>query len=566
MKILHATLLFFLLSLPIALLAQDCGENRYVDVIADDVFIYEQEIYANVDPYGLGSSQDLPMDIYVPLNDTLSKRPTIVFVHGGAFLVGWEGQPPIPDLGEYFAKRGYVFVAIKYRLGFNLLSGESAERATYRAVQDLQAALRYLSDYAIQYQIDTSKFILGGTSAGAITALSSAYVEEDERPASTYGIFLEPSDLGCLSCSGNNYNNNQRVDAFAVLNFWGGVNDTSLVDAPHNVPVFSMHGTNDGIVNPSLGSPFGADAIFPQLYGSYPLTERLNNIGVYNEFYPLYGAGHEPELTSPEYLDTMKMFSTSFLHGLLVPQTEAIQGDALVCQGETVTYQVPMTAGSTYCWEVIGGTVLQENNNSITIAWDQQGMHSLSVLEQNSVDAIGAPVSFNVTVTDPVPTASFSTTLNGNDIEVTDASTDFDLLTIDFGDGTQMTTTSTGEVFMHTYTAPGDYTITITAINDCTTNTYTETITIEATTPILESGNESTVFLYPTLAHSTVNIIYPDLTKAWELKVFNALGQLVYSSSTPNTTTLEITGWKSGIYYTILRGSDEAVVLDFLKL
>ena len=547
-------------------MGQDCTANRYVDPITDDVYLYSQEVYANADPYGILSSQELPMDIYVPLNDTLTKRPTIVFVHGGAFLIGWEAQPPIPELGEYFAKRGYVFAAIKYRLGFNVISGQSAERAVYRAVQDLQSALRYLVDYSVQYQIDTSKFILGGTSAGAITSLSAAYFEEDERPASTYGVFLEPSDLGCISCSGNNYYNNQPVGAFAVLNFWGGVNDTIYVDPPKNVPVMSMHGTNDGIVNPGYGSPFGVDAIFPDLYGSFPLTQRLDNLGIYNEFYPLYGAGHEPELNDSAYLDTMKMASISFLDKLLRPQTSAIQGEALVCQGETTSYQVNLTLGSDYCWNVIGGTLIQENNNTITVEWNQQGTHTVEVVEQNEIDAVGMPVTLSITVTDPVPTAAFNYQVNGYDIEVTDTSTDVDMLTIDYGDGNQETVSSSGQVFNHTYATAGDYEVTISVSNDCTTTTYVETITIETTTSIAAFEEEIATFLYPTLATEEVTLVNFDFTSSRKISVFNSIGQEVYQSSNLNNTEIEVNNWNSGVYFVIIQGGGKPIVLNFVKM
>ncbi len=566
----HSCLVFLLGLIPLFLAAQDCGENRYLDPITNQVFIYSQQVYANADPYGPFTNDELPMDIYVPLNDTLSKRPVIIFMHGGAFLVGWEGQEPIPAMAEHFAKRGFVFASIEYRLGFNPLDINSSERAVYRAGQDLGAAMRFLAENADLYNIDTTRMIIGGTSAGAITSVQLAYFEENERPASSFGTFLEPSDLGCSTCSGNTDYNSQYIAPFAVLNFWGGVNDTLFINPPRNVPVFSMHGTEDETVHTVYGAPYGADGLFISLYGSVPITERLNSLGIYNELYLLNGAGHEPELDNlvlvPEYLDTMLLFSTPFLHKVLQPKTSAISGNEEVCQGETAYYEVSFTSGSSYCWNVTGGTIVEDNGNSIKIAWTQQGTHLLEVIEKNDVDAVGNAVSLNITVTDPVPTVDFTQELIGFTVTVTDLSTNFDSLTIDFGDGTTETTTQTSSVFNHTYSEAGIFVITISVSNDCTTKAYSEVITIEDVTAIQEMQDLASIYLVPSLAEDVVSIHLLKDNKVWNIQVFNTLGKLMKAISTKeNQLDLTINGWNSGVYYVLVRNEDQVRILPFVR-
>ena len=89
----------------------------------------------------------------------------------------------------------FVFVSIDYRIGFNPLESASAERAVYRGILDLRASLRFLMDNADTYGIDTSNIFLTGTSAGSISALGQTFMVEADRPASTFGTFLEPADL-----------------------------------------------------------------------------------------------------------------------------------------------------------------------------------------------------------------------------------------------------------------------------------------------------------------------------------------------------------------------------------
>lgn len=137
-------LLFILLVNRIA--AQTCHSLRYQDTIFHSFTVTSGIQFATATPYGvLAQPQSLYLDIYEPSNDTLSKRPVIVFQFGGGFLIGTRNQPPIPKFCEYFAKCGYVVVAIDYRIGFNTVSTGSAERAVVRSVQDQRAAIRHLA-------------------------------------------------------------------------------------------------------------------------------------------------------------------------------------------------------------------------------------------------------------------------------------------------------------------------------------------------------------------------------------------------------------------------------------
>ena len=65
---------------------------------------------------------NLDMDIYIPKDDTLEKRPLMMFIHGGAFFIGDKATAPYQKWCTHFASLGYVCVSINYRMGFRVNS------------------------------------------------------------------------------------------------------------------------------------------------------------------------------------------------------------------------------------------------------------------------------------------------------------------------------------------------------------------------------------------------------------------------------------------------------------
>lgn len=393
--------------------AQDCNSQRYLSEVFPDVTVTSSIQFGAADPYGIIGSQNLLLDFYAPSGDVLEKRPLIIYAFGGGFLIGTRFQPPIPQFCAHFARLGYVVAAIDYRIGFNTASTGSAERAVYRGVQDLRAAMRYLAQFSADLGIDTTNIFLTGSSAGCFSALHSTFMTDAQRPQGTYGILLEPNDMGCSNCSGNNYLNNREIRPKGIINNWGAILDTALISptAFDNVPVISFHGTEDLIVPYNSGSPFSYP-LFPVVQGSVPIHQRLNNLGITNQFVSLTGEGHEPWLLNAALLDTVYRHSAPFLYDIMRPQTSAITGDALVAVGTIHTYSVNGQLGSEFCWEVTNGTIVSQNLNTIDILWSNVGTGTLSVTEVSCIDVIGleqvmeveivAPTSIAETATQPI--------------------------------------------------------------------------------------------------------------------------------------------------------------------
>lgn len=360
-------------------------------------------------------NKNLTFDLYRPLGDTLQKRPAIVMVYGGAFLIGTTLQPQLVDYCRYFAQRGYVVAAIDYRLGFNIANGETAIRAVYRAAQDVKSAIRHLKYHANTYGIDTNYVFAGGNSAGGIAAIHAAYVNEAERNASdimnpTYGggPFNNWSNLGCTECSGNAYGQAPASISGVpdlVISLWGAIADTSFMQAATDAPLISFHGTNDLIVNVDTGSPFDYPA-FPDLYGAIPMAARANHVGISHQMHLFQGAGHEVWFNAAD-ATIIQQESAVFFYEFLRPDAPNMLGNTTVCSNSIETYSVPFHDGATYCWQVTGGSIIGgDTGNSIVVQWlptANEGSIAVREISRNVVESQPAIYPINI-VSLAVPT------------------------------------------------------------------------------------------------------------------------------------------------------------------
>jgi len=271
--------------------------TRYIDEVFDLVQKTEDVVYGNApdlpflflfewNTYDI----DLSMDIYEPVGDTLTHRPVIVFAHTGSFFSGHNELDDVVDLAISAAKRGYVAVCINYRLGLNVLSTYSAERALYRAVQDGGAAIRYLREYSDEMRINPENIFMWGTSAGAFLGLHLSYLDYDDRPESTYGGGGDP-DLGCPVCEGNDYVHDPRPNA--LISCWGAIGDLNWIDDTDNIPAIMFHGTADPVVPIDEGLPFTLNIFFPVVYGSNLMHDKLNEVNINSELYAEQNELHE---------------------------------------------------------------------------------------------------------------------------------------------------------------------------------------------------------------------------------------------------------------------------------
>ena len=173
------------------------GLVRYRDPIFGAVTVTSGRTYGTA-VNAEGQSVTLRYDLYQPTGDTVTSRPAIVWVHGGSFCCGDRTSPELVDEATNFAKEGYVNLSIDYRLESPGCSGSLSNCATAisEAAEDAQTAVRYVRSHAAVLGVDPTRIAIGGSSAGAITALNvAASTSEDPSAGVRAAVSLSGAQL-----------------------------------------------------------------------------------------------------------------------------------------------------------------------------------------------------------------------------------------------------------------------------------------------------------------------------------------------------------------------------------
>ena len=375
---------------------QDYGNKRYQDTlfavekISDICYAnspgFWSEIDDNTKPMGKilrvvdvrrTVPLDLCLDIFRPQNDTLKKRPLVMLIYGGAYYFGSKDDPKITKWCRHLASLGYVTVSLDYRLGF--FPGKVAiERAAYRAVQDAHAAMRFLVSHQEDYGIDTSMIFVGGSSSGAITALSLAFMTNEGRPKYARKRLFRP-DLGDIDTCGNALRTKFHIKG--VVDMWGGMPDTSSLSG-HNVSILAFHGDADDVMPYGYDRPFSVAKPFNRLaadpmFGASCIVDRATKLGNHARLVTFAGYKHMPHVDPKTKVindnfyvvqDTM----SEFFHDIIVPQKLEIEGE----DGHYYVNPCPLKAS----WIVEGGVILSAEDNTVEVAWIKNvPQHSITV-------------------------------------------------------------------------------------------------------------------------------------------------------------------------------------------
>ncbi|VXB96170.1 conserved exported hypothetical protein [Flavobacterium sp. 9AF] len=333
------------------------------------------------DTYGQVSTT-LKMNIYIPKNDTLTRRPVIIFAFGGGFVNGSRNEASMVKLCETFAKKGFVTASIDYRLGMNIGDEELSKRAVYRALQDGRSAVRFFRKNASLYGIDPNQIYISGHSAGAFLAYQAVYLDKDsERPTSTRNYFGRP-DLGALDAIGDNktYANGNLVSGAAngVMGFAGAIGDLNYIENSNDTPGIYFHSSNDSTVPFNCGEPFSYISWLPGLnlptvYGSNLMNKRANQTNTIHSFYSYSNRGHNVHFDGTNlYSDISINGSQFFYDNFLKPNVTTINGYSSICSTcLTQDYYLPGNAFY-YDWQITGGTFTNVNpySNIVTVNWD----------------------------------------------------------------------------------------------------------------------------------------------------------------------------------------------------
>jgi len=248
-------------------------EKRYKDVVFDKIDVQKNLLYNTADSIKEKYRQ---FDLYQPADDpSAKKRPLIIWLHGGGFKYGTKNSKEIKIWSNAFAQRGYVVATINYRLSKKhpLRKFKDLIEACYDAVEDAGVAVNYFKTNANKFNIDTSKIILGGNSAGAIAALQSTY----SNKADLQNVI----DSNKIIANAGNYN---PYNIAAVINFWGALFNDDWLNRT-NVPVVSVAGAKDKIVQ--------VDTKGVAFFGSVAIRRKTDALHIPNDIKIYDGYGHE---------------------------------------------------------------------------------------------------------------------------------------------------------------------------------------------------------------------------------------------------------------------------------
>ena len=202
------------------------------------------------------------------------KRPVLLFIHGGGWIVGDKAASTI-DLMPYAARK-WAIVNINYRL-----AGVAKAPAS---VIDARKALEWIYENAENYYFDTNNIVVVGESAGAHLALMTGLLEKNDSVCGNKFIVEKDFKVNAII----NWGGSANVMYPEFKNHpWLDPNDdfekTAESLSPINYlsenspPIISIQGTNDPFI------PIEASEI---------LHKKCDDVGIKNKLVKIKGKGH----------------------------------------------------------------------------------------------------------------------------------------------------------------------------------------------------------------------------------------------------------------------------------
>ena len=310
--------------------AEGCDGQQYFYDLYEDV--EKVTVQYGINTGVTGVIEELFMDIYLPTNSQVAQRPAIVWAFGGGFVFG--AREDMEEACLTFARKGYVTATIDYRLYHPLLGLPDSTAVLdimVKAMHDMRAAVRFLrqdADNDNLYRIDPNRIMVGGASAGAITALQTAYLDEEDVIPSYINDVINANG-GLEGTSGDAQNLSYSSSAFGVINLSGALLRNAWMDNSSNIPLVSMHGMEDVIVPFNHGVATadinGLIVEFVGMDGSGLIHQKAETLGMNHYLVAVPGGGHDDIYFAPEFEPYRIDYSENgilFVYNQICPDTE----------------------------------------------------------------------------------------------------------------------------------------------------------------------------------------------------------------------------------------------------
>lgn len=293
------------------LFAQRYVNDVFTNVLKTANIQYDSNRAINLIPPNNPPIVTVPLvcDIYQPAGDSLCKRPVIVLLHTGSYLpaivnrqtTGNKDDSTVVEMAKRFAKKGYVVVAMNYRLGWNpqtMIQEQATEqllKATYRAIQDARNCVRFIRRNAAVYGIDTAKIIVGGQGTGGYVAMGLAAIDKrsdietnlkfqrgDFTPMVSVDTLGDWNGLGGVPFFNYGGEPNISGKVHMVFNIGGAMGDSTWMDAA-TLPMVGMHCVKDPFAPFRTGNvivPTTGITVIPDASGAGSVIPYANTLGI----------------------------------------------------------------------------------------------------------------------------------------------------------------------------------------------------------------------------------------------------------------------------------------------
>lgn len=124
-----------------------------------------------------GSGFDERLDVY-RMEGVTGPQRAVVWVHGGGWIGG--SKAGVANYAKVIAGHGYTTITVEYSTGFGSVYP--------KPVEQVNAALGYISTHAAELNIDPSVLVLAGDSAGSQLSAQVAILTTDPAYAAKLGI------------------------------------------------------------------------------------------------------------------------------------------------------------------------------------------------------------------------------------------------------------------------------------------------------------------------------------------------------------------------------------------
>lgn len=242
------------------------------------------------------------LDVYRPAQPRADKA-CVVALFGGGFVSGSRDNNYQRTIAKLLTERGFTVVSIDYRLGLKDSAMVAQNSGLFHmqdlfqfcidiATEDCAAAVAWVCSHAGELNIDTSKLVLTGSSAGAIAVLQLDWCRANGlQPASALPAGWKPAAVvpyaGAIMCDGKPSWNTPPA------------------------PTLLMHGTKDKIVAYKKFPPVLSHA----LYGAKTVFSQMRKQNHPCWIIRFEGIGHEVATWLPGSLDLFCAFVNQALAG-----------------------------------------------------------------------------------------------------------------------------------------------------------------------------------------------------------------------------------------------------------